>query len=129
MGNCSLCSTQTTLSASRRENTLIASGFNNSVTSSRSDLYESGETSPAQSAFNLASKPAAFRALGRYSTPFGRKPKIEGESITANFCKKIHFFRQYQIALTDPFSKKHYGCGEVTEVKYSYYESDLKDPC
>ena len=42
------------------------------------------KTCPAYSAFNLGIKPDAFKASGRHSTPVGRNPNIEGESITEN---------------------------------------------
>jgi hypothetical protein len=63
---------------------LIESVFNNNVSLSRSELYDSGKTCPA---FNLDIKPAAFKASGRHSTPVGRSPNIEGESITENCFK------------------------------------------
>jgi hypothetical protein len=51
-----------------------------------SELYDDngGKTCPAYSAFNLDIKPAAFKASGRRSTPVGRSPNTEGESITEN---------------------------------------------
>ena len=42
------------------------------------------KTCPAYSAFNLGIKPDAFKASGRHSTPVGRNPNIEEESITEN---------------------------------------------
>src|SRR5919198_4222265 len=87
MGNCLLCSTCVTFSASRCENSLIESAFNDNVSLSRSELYDSGKTCPAYSPFNLDIKPAAFKASGRHSTPVGRNPNIEGESITENCFK------------------------------------------
>src|ERR687887_784316 len=102
-----LCSTCVTLSASRCENSLIESAFNNNVSLSRSELYDSGKTCPAYSAFNLDIKPAALRASGRRSTPVGRKPNIEGESITENRFKSL-LLRHSPPALTNPYSKKHH---------------------
>src|ERR671915_36650 len=89
-GNRFLCSTKATASASCSENALIESGLSSSVNLSRSELYDKGETRPPYSALSSLIRPAALSASGRYCTPVGRSPKIEGASIIVNCAKCIH---------------------------------------
>jgi len=46
--------------------------------------YKAKEKLALRNPFNLSIRPAAFSASGRYSTPEGRNPRIEGASIMVN---------------------------------------------